>query len=85
MGGGFAAMGSLTLTQLSRGRVEFKAPRKYGGFFRKESEHRDFVSIGTAAGEEPPSICLLCCDSFIMKAIRGATLTDLPLELTSST
>ena len=50
MGGGFAAMGSLTLTELSKGRYSFVAPRKYGGFFRKESEHRDFISIGTAAG-----------------------------------
>lgn len=50
MGGGFAAMGSLTLTELFKGRYAFAAPRKYGGFFRKESEHRDFISIGTAAG-----------------------------------
>ncbi|CAL5218914.1 g660 [Coccomyxa viridis] len=50
VGGGFAAMGSLTLTELFKGRYSFVAPRKYGGFFRKESEHRDFISIGTAAG-----------------------------------
>ena len=43
-------MGSLTLTGLFRGRYTFKAPRKYGGYFRKDSDHRDFVSIGTAAG-----------------------------------
>ncbi len=43
-------MGSLTLTELFKGRYSFVAPRKYGGFFRKESEHRDFISIGTAAG-----------------------------------
>ena len=43
-------MGSLTLTELSKGRYTFKAPRKYGGYFRKDSDHRDFVSIGTAAG-----------------------------------
>ena len=50
MGGGFAAMGSLTLTELFKGRCTFVVPRKYGGYFRKESEHRDFISIGTAAG-----------------------------------
>ena len=50
VGGGFAAMGSLTLTELFKGRYTFVAPRKYGGFFRRESEHRDFISIGTAAG-----------------------------------
>ena len=43
-------MGSLTLTELFKGRCTFKAPRKYGGYFRKDSDHRDFVSIGTAAG-----------------------------------
>ena len=50
VGGGFAALGSLTLTELFKGRYTFKAPRKYGGYFRKDSDHRDFVSIGTAAG-----------------------------------
>lgn len=43
-------MGSMTLTELFRGRIVFSAPRKYGGYFRSENEHRDFVSIGTAAG-----------------------------------
>ena len=43
-------MGSLTLTELFKGRYTFKASRKYGGYFRKDSDHRDFVSIGTAAG-----------------------------------
>ena len=44
-------MGSLTLTELAKGRLQFRAPRKYGGYFRRDQEHRDFVSIGTAAGE----------------------------------
>ena len=51
-------MGSQTLTELFKGRYTFKAPRKYGGYFRKESDHRDFVSIGTAAGMAA-LLCLL--------------------------
>ena len=50
MGGGFAGMGSKWLTDLSKGKVTFKAPRKYGGYFRNDADHRDMVSIGTAAG-----------------------------------
>lgn len=26
------------------------APREWGGYFRNDAEHRDFVLIGTAAG-----------------------------------
>lgn len=43
-------MGSLTLTNWFRGEKVFKLSRKYGGYFRNEADHRDFVSIGTAAG-----------------------------------
>lgn len=50
MGGGFAGMGSKWLTDLSKGKVSFRAPRKYGGYFRNDADHRDLVSIGTAAG-----------------------------------
>ena len=50
VGGGWAGMGSMTLTELAKGRFQFRAPRKYGGYFRRQQEHRDFVSIGTAAG-----------------------------------
>ena len=53
MGGGFAGMGSKWLTDLSKGRIKFKAPRKYGGYFRNDADHRDLVSIGTAAGKFP--------------------------------
>ena len=51
VGGGIAGMGSKWLTDLSQGRFTFRAPRKYGGYFRNDADHRDFVSIGTAAGE----------------------------------
>ena len=52
-------MGSQTLTELFKARrYTFKAPRKCGGYFRKESDHRDFVSIGTAAGVAA-LLCLL--------------------------
>lgn len=30
---------------------EAKAPHKYGGYFRNDADHRDFVGIGTAAGQ----------------------------------
>lgn len=32
-----------------------KFPHKYGGYFRNDADHRDFVGIGTAAGQS----CLL--------------------------
>ena len=35
-----------------RGRWRLEVPRKWGGFFRNDAEHRDFTAIGTAAG--PP-------------------------------
>ena len=56
-------MGSKALTDLCRGRWQVKAPRKYGGYFRTDQEHRDFVSIGTAAGMCPvsPQTLLCCC------------------------
>ena len=47
-------MGSLTLTNWFRGEKVCKLPRKYGGYFRNEADHRDFVSIGTAAGNAKP-------------------------------
>jgi hypothetical protein len=30
---------------------EAKASRKYGGYFRNDADHRDYVGIGTAAGQ----------------------------------
>ena len=47
-------MGSLTLTNWFRGEKVCKLPRKCGGYFRNEADHRDFVSIGTAAGNAKP-------------------------------
>ena len=44
-------MGSLTVTSWFKWEKIFKLPRKYGGYFRNEADHRDFVSIGTAAGD----------------------------------
>ena len=59
VGGGWAGMGSRTLTmtlnKLRWYRKPVKVPRKYGGYFRNDADHRDFVSIGTAAGEQPVS------------------------------
>ena len=42
VGGGIAALGSQTL--------RFSLPRSWGGYFRNDADHRDFVAIGTAAG-----------------------------------
>lgn len=39
-----------TLTSMFRGRWRVEMPRKWGGFFRNDAEHRDFTAIGTAAG-----------------------------------
>lgn len=54
MGGGWAGMGSLTVSKFLQGGKVFKLPRKHGGFFRNQADHRDFVSIGTAAGDFQP-------------------------------
>jgi hypothetical protein len=54
VGGGWAGMGSLSITNWFKGEKVFKVPRKYGGYFRNEADHRDYVCIGTAAGS--PSI-----------------------------
>ena len=42
VGGGIGQMGSRVLG--------FALPRRWGGYFRNEADHRDFVAIGTAAG-----------------------------------
>lgn len=33
-----------------RGKFRAEVPRRFGGFFRNDAEHRDFTAIGTAAG-----------------------------------
>ncbi|KAK9901698.1 hypothetical protein WJX75_008976 [Coccomyxa subellipsoidea] len=50
VGGGIGSMGTQTLTSMFRGRWRLEVPRKWGGFFRNDAEHRDFTAIGTAAG-----------------------------------
>ncbi|KAL3138646.1 hypothetical protein ABBQ32_006406 [Trebouxia sp. C0010 RCD-2024] len=53
VGGGWASMGSRTVTELLQRfgyKKEAKVPHKYGGYFRNDADHRDFVGIGTAAG-----------------------------------
>lgn len=71
VGGGIGALGSQTLTQLFRGRFSFKLPRRWGGFFRNDADHRDFTAIGTAAGEAP-------VEQLAMqdRAIAGAAFVD---------
>lgn len=51
IGGGWAGMGSRTMTELLGGRWQAALPRRYGGYFRNDQEHRDFVAIGVATGE----------------------------------
>ena len=58
MGGGWAGMGSRALTDALRGRWRVRAPRRFGGYFRNDADHRDYVSIGTAAGAQPASLPL---------------------------
>eukprot|EP01025_Chloroclados_australasicus_P012437 TRINITY_DN1572_c0_g1_i2.p1 TRINITY_DN1572_c0_g1~~TRINITY_DN1572_c0_g1_i2.p1 ORF type:complete len:958 (-),score=133.08 TRINITY_DN1572_c0_g1_i2:534-3407(-) len=50
VGGGFGGMGSRTITKLLKDKKTFKLPRKWGGYFRNDADHRDFTAIGTAAG-----------------------------------
>lgn len=38
------------LHTIFRGKLSSKTPRKWGGFFRNDADHRDFTAIGTAAG-----------------------------------
>ncbi len=47
-----------TLTQLLRGKWKVQAPRRWGGFFRNDADHRDFTAIGTAAGLALTRRCL---------------------------
>ena len=49
-------MGSKFLTDLSDGRYVVRLPRSWGGYFRNEADHRDFVAIGMAAGEPLRSV-----------------------------
>lgn len=46
-GGGIVGSGIGSMTSRA---FNFKVPRKFGGMFRNEVDHRDFTSIGTAAG-----------------------------------
>ena len=39
-----------TLTAMLGGRFRAEMPRRFGGFFRNDADHRDFTAIGTAAG-----------------------------------
>jgi len=50
VGGGWAGMGSRALTDALRGRWRVRAPRRFGGYFRNDADHRHYVSSGTAAG-----------------------------------
>lgn len=47
-----------TVTAMLRGRWRAEAPRRLGGFFRNDADHRDFTAIGTAAGTGPASSLL---------------------------
>jgi chloride channel 7 len=60
VGGGWAAMGSQSVAQAlvrlggwgaDDAARAAAAPREWGGYFRSDAEHRDFVFIGAAAGE----------------------------------
>ena len=44
-----------TFTSMLGGRFRLEMPRRFGGIFRNDADHRDFTAIGTAAGEHPDS------------------------------
>lgn len=42
---------------------EAKFPHKYGGYFRNDADHRDFVGIGTAAGQS--ILLVVLCQAYM--------------------
>lgn len=44
--------GCRAIHHLTKGNASAKTPRRLGGFFRNDADHRDFTAIGTAAGTE---------------------------------
>lgn len=42
---------------------EAKFPHKYGGYFRNDADHRDFVGIGTAAGQS--MLLVVLCQAYV--------------------
>ena len=55
------------------GRFRLEMPRRFGGFFRNDADHRDFTAIGTAAGErsEACRVRQLCITS-VAKHLRAS-------------
>lgn len=56
-----------------------KFPHKYGGYFRNDADHRDFVGIGTAAGQScllipPLPDCMLLWFQFNLNKTKIAAL-----------
>ncbi len=49
-------------------RWNVRLPRKWGGYFRNDADHRDFAAIGTAAGAAQTSgllkLLLVCVARF---------------------
>lgn len=66
-----------------RGRWRVEMPRKWGGFFRNDAEHRDFTAIGTAAGVQlladlhghsaPSAVRHICVMSRCQCCIKSST------------
>ena len=50
VGGGLGTMGSDWIGRVTRGRINLKLPRWFGGYHRNNTDHRDFTAIGTAVG-----------------------------------
>lgn len=42
------------------GRFRCEVPRRFGGYFRNDADHRDFTAIGTAAGKRLTSVATHC-------------------------
>lgn len=49
-------------------RWQVKIPHKYGGYFRNDADHRDYVGIGTAAGQCPSSTFYKRTNAYLLVA-----------------
>ena len=60
-----------TLWELLKGKFTGKAPRKLGGYFHNDADHRDFTAIGTAAGQ--PTARSDCLADAVSPAVPAGT------------
>ena len=56
---------------------EAKFPHKYGGYFRNDADHRDFVGIGTAAGQS--ILLVVLCQAYMCPYVCHSPLLITPM------